>query len=174
MYTHSAFPLLGDLEKIFRMVLSTFSIPVLLDIIQVIQAFLHPRFATGMYIALSNSYVQIICVLLATIWAAEVQDTHVSSVGRDVEHTPESSTTSCPSYIRRRTSEELTSPSIRKAFAESVRDSGTAVGEEDAEERLKWLAELGKERMHGPMPPSLCTAATFDNTGQPPPVFYAV
>ena len=154
------------------MVLRSFVIPILLDIVQVVQSFVAPRFATGLYIPLVNGYVQIICVLLATLGAVEDQDESGSSGGHDPEAASDTVTSHVPS-VEGHPSEELISPSIKEAFADSVRDSSTAVGEEDAEERLKWLAELGKEGPNRPMPPALCTAATFDNTGQPPPVFYA-
>ncbi|TFK83631.1 hypothetical protein K466DRAFT_254741 [Polyporus arcularius HHB13444] len=159
-------------RKLASMALASFAIPILLDICQVVQSFLHLRFAAEVYIPLVNGYVQIICVLVATICPAENQHSSIPGAPHDSEASLGSSMGSqIPYSVGEHRFQQLTSPSVKEAFSESIRDSNTAVGEEDAEERLKWLAELGKERTRGP---SLATAATFDNTGQPAPVFYAV
>ncbi|RPD58605.1 hypothetical protein L227DRAFT_612712 [Lentinus tigrinus ALCF2SS1-6] len=162
-----------DVQKIMRIALASFAVPILLDIAQIVQAFLDLRFAASMYIPLANGYVQIVCVLFATVWATQDQGELISASKHDSEAALRNVASRVP-HAGSGPFEELTSPSIKEAFAESIRDSRTAVGEEDGEERLRWLAELGKEGTRGPVPPSLCTAATFDNTGQPAPVFYAV
>ncbi|KAI0713046.1 hypothetical protein C8T65DRAFT_739099 [Cerioporus squamosus] len=160
-------------RKLMRIALTTCAIPVILDIIQVAQSFLHLRFAAAMDIPLVNSYVQIICVLLATLWDGTDEKSPNSAARHDREAAPGLMASHNPTFREQRF-EQLASPSIKDAFSGSVRDSSTAVGEEDAEDRLKWLAELGQERIQGRTPPSLCTAATFDNTGQPVSLFYAV
>lgn len=137
--------------------------------------------ASQTYIPLASSFVQIICVALVTLWDPEPRTRrHPSNPAAAVP------AESAPSYQGARqldphtqtdtdTSDEFASWR-GKVFTESVRDSNTQVGEDDTEERLKWLAELGKEQARGAAvtpQASLCPSVMLDNTGQPI-VYYAV
>ncbi|KAF9455881.1 hypothetical protein BDZ94DRAFT_1241932 [Collybia nuda] len=61
----------GKLKRLFYFGLSSFVFPCILSIIQVILVFNNHNFFLGAYIFVTNLYVEIIGVLLATIWTAQ-------------------------------------------------------------------------------------------------------
>ncbi|KAK2467152.1 hypothetical protein APHAL10511_000701 [Amanita phalloides] len=64
---------LSRLEALFWIATSNFVFPIPLDIALVINGFRRVPYLNGIYIIICSVYVQIIGVLLATIWAAGVQ-----------------------------------------------------------------------------------------------------
>jgi hypothetical protein len=58
----------AQLKALFWIAVSNFVFPVILSIIQLILLFHDPSYLTGSYIFLANDYVEIIGVLLATVW----------------------------------------------------------------------------------------------------------
>ncbi|KAI0742267.1 hypothetical protein C8Q80DRAFT_897114 [Daedaleopsis nitida] len=169
-------------------VASGFVLPVLLDIAQVILVFGGSEgFASKTYIPLASSFVQIICLSLATLLDPEPRTRRRPPNSKPTRVAPSESAAADdhdhdrtgPADSHRDTDTDTGDKFASwagKAFTESVRDSNTQVGEDDAEERLKWLAELGKEQAGGAgatPQTSLCPSVMLDNTGQPI-VYYAV
>ncbi|PFH53348.1 hypothetical protein AMATHDRAFT_137971 [Amanita thiersii Skay4041] len=60
----------SKITTLFWIALSNFVFPVILSLIQLIYAFQGAQFLPGTYVQLVNGYVEIIGVLLATVWAA--------------------------------------------------------------------------------------------------------
>ncbi|KAH9478635.1 hypothetical protein JR316_0009092 [Psilocybe cubensis] len=58
------------IKALFWISVSNFVFPVILSIIQLIMLFRDPNFLKGSYIFLTNDYVEIVGVLLATVWAS--------------------------------------------------------------------------------------------------------
>ncbi|KAJ6623566.1 hypothetical protein B0H10DRAFT_2010538 [Mycena sp. CBHHK59/15] len=67
------------LKTLFWISLSNFVFPVLLSIIQLVFRFRDPSYLDGTYVFLTNNYVEIVGVLLATVWAAGTQWTDGTS-----------------------------------------------------------------------------------------------
>ncbi|OJT12738.1 hypothetical protein TRAPUB_10715 [Trametes pubescens] len=61
------------LRTLFWIATSNFMIPVMLNLTQLIYVFRDPEFLHGTYIFLVNNYVQIVGVLLATVWSSGTQ-----------------------------------------------------------------------------------------------------
>ena len=72
-YQH-IFPRLGSytsrLKGLFWIAVSNFVFPVILSIVQLVFIFRDPDFLKGTYIYVTNSFVEIIGVLLATVWTS--------------------------------------------------------------------------------------------------------
>ncbi|KAF8189771.1 hypothetical protein K438DRAFT_1763420 [Mycena galopus ATCC 62051] len=75
------------LRSLFFIALGNFVFPCLLSLIQLIFLFRDPKFLDGTYVFLTNCYVEIIGVLLATIWVAGGQwsEAHGSSSSKPTE-----------------------------------------------------------------------------------------
>ncbi|KAL7278442.1 hypothetical protein ACG7TL_007439 [Trametes sanguinea] len=69
------------LRTLFWIAVSNYVLPVALNLAQLIFVFRDPSFLHGSYIFIVNNYVQIIGVLLATIWATGTQLTERASRG---------------------------------------------------------------------------------------------
>ena len=137
--------------------MSSLILPVALDLAQVIMIFSDADPVTWTYIPLVNGYVQIICVVLVTAWdlnGRSQTDCHPEAG----VHVSESARVRLP--------DDDAALSIKNTFVESIRDSHTQVGDDEAE-RLKWLAELGKDQPRLDAQSSICPSALLDNTGQP-------
>lgn len=67
------------LRTLFWIATSNFVIPVMLNLVQLIYVFRDPEFLHGTYIFFVNNYVQIIGVLLATVWSSGTQWSEQSS-----------------------------------------------------------------------------------------------
>ncbi len=66
-------PFPARLRTLFWIATSNFVIPVMLNLTQLIYVFRDLEFLHGTYIFLVNNYVQIIGVLLATVWSSGTQ-----------------------------------------------------------------------------------------------------
>ncbi|KAI0691652.1 hypothetical protein C8Q76DRAFT_758847, partial [Earliella scabrosa] len=147
--------------------MSSFVLPVALDLAQVIMVFGDEDPVTWTYIPLVNGYVQIICVVLATTWDSNGQSDCHPEAGVHVSESafrPDLLTSALHSRVR--VPDDDAALSIKNTFVESIRDSHTQVGDDEAE-RLKWLAELGKDQPRLDAQSSICPSALLDNTGQP-------
>ncbi|KAL1937372.1 hypothetical protein VTO73DRAFT_13778 [Trametes versicolor] len=83
------------LRTLFWIAVSNFVVPVLLNLVQLIYVFRDPDFLHGTYIFLVNNYVQIIGVLLATIWSSGTQwsqQTTRENAGAEIKFTSASRT----------------------------------------------------------------------------------
>ncbi|RPD58601.1 hypothetical protein L227DRAFT_181691 [Lentinus tigrinus ALCF2SS1-6] len=67
------------LQTLFWISTSNFIFPVIFNLAQLILVFRDPSFLDGAYILLVNSYVEILGVLLVTIWASGTGDEQVAS-----------------------------------------------------------------------------------------------
>ncbi|CDO76591.1 hypothetical protein BN946_scf184868.g5 [Trametes cinnabarina] len=72
------------IRTLFWIAVSNYMVPVVLNLAQLILAFRDPSFIHGSYIFIVNNYVQIIGVLLATIWATGTQFAESARQGVDV------------------------------------------------------------------------------------------
>ncbi|KAJ3993014.1 hypothetical protein F5050DRAFT_1810898 [Lentinula boryana] len=62
-----------QLRRLFYLALSSFVFPCIFSLIQVSIVFTNPDFFLAAYIFVSNLYIEIICVLFATIWAVKAR-----------------------------------------------------------------------------------------------------
>ncbi|KAI1787118.1 hypothetical protein LXA43DRAFT_738876 [Ganoderma leucocontextum] len=69
------------LKTLFWISVSNFVFPVILDLALLVLAFRNPRFLDGAYILMVSNYVDIVGVLLATIWSTSTKYPHVPQPG---------------------------------------------------------------------------------------------
>jgi len=73
----------AQLKTLFWIAVSNFVFPVILSIIQLILLFHDPNYLKGSYVFMANDYVEIIGVLLATVWTTSNQWTEKNTVYPD-------------------------------------------------------------------------------------------
>ncbi|KAK1232506.1 hypothetical protein PQX77_004357 [Marasmius sp. AFHP31] len=69
------------IQTLFFWALSSFLFPTIFSIVQVAIVFNNHNFFLGAYIFVTNIYLEIICVMLATIWTVSVNRSNESSAG---------------------------------------------------------------------------------------------
>lgn len=92
LYIPSTDSYTAQLKSLFWIAVSNFVFPVILSIIQLILLFHDPSYLKGAYIFMANDYVEIIGVLLATVWTTSKHwtDKHTTSTSHStsIETTP--------------------------------------------------------------------------------------
>ena len=64
-------PYASRLRTLFWLAVSNFVFPVIFNIVQLVIVFRDRNFTHGVYVVSANIYVEIVCVLLATLWCSE-------------------------------------------------------------------------------------------------------
>ncbi|KAI0691677.1 hypothetical protein C8Q76DRAFT_634634 [Earliella scabrosa] len=64
-------PYASRLRTLFWLAVSNFIFPVIFNIVQLVIVFRDRNFTHGVYVVSANIYVEIVCVLLATLWCSE-------------------------------------------------------------------------------------------------------